>query len=232
MSDDDLDLLEGQQDDADDEVQLLRQLADGLSAAAITTRSIGSAEDVEARAAAADLMVARSEALRNDFTTLHDVEDSDLEPIREIKPDLFATVSAKRDEMLERQAAVQARIDEDNRVAALNEEQRAQELAAIQDQAAYEDRVRAANEVIETANREGVRAVHPITQQVVTVHERLPEPLKPTVETFHKWRLAQGAERTKIWESLSETEQDLLSVHYGIRGPVGADELQSLKGDE
>jgi hypothetical protein len=232
--DDDLDLDIGSAPDPDE---------DRLTRVAEITRAMGSrafadgvmAKTVEERDALfekAKQLDERATQIEEDVWSTADLSDADVALVREVESqsELADEVDEIRREAADRRAREEEQERERQELASLEDPERERRLALAQEAADYKNRVHAVNQIIEAANQEGVPAIRPTTNEPVVVHgDRVPEPLKGTYQTFHRWVQAPGHERTRIWNSLSQIEQDLLSTLYGVRGPVTPDELSSLK---
>jgi hypothetical protein len=233
--DDDLDLDQdtGSTPDPDEErltrvTDLVRALGSRAWADAVLAATT---EERDALFEKAKQLDERAEYIETYLVSTAGLQETDVTLLREAQqPELADQIDQVRQEAADRHAREAGRERERQELASLEDAEREKRLAAAQEEADYENRVHAVNQVIEAANQEGTPAIRPTTNEPVVVHgDRVPEALKATYDTFHRWVGAPGHERTKIWNGLSQLEQDLLSTVYGVRGPVDPDELSSLK---
>jgi hypothetical protein len=118
-------------------------------------------------------------------------------------------------------------LGEAERLATQSDEERAAYAVA---KAEAEDHARRVTDVEEFLHIDGVRAISPLTGQVVTVlADDMPENLQAVRDRFHEWQQLPGSERGAYLASLPQVMQDALGVTYGVREPVDISEIPSLQ---
>jgi hypothetical protein len=237
--------LSGQQDQGE---QLLQEYANALDRARLTTLTVGTAEDAETRRTAADVMGRKVNEVRDgNVWDPADLSRDDVAPIEEFEPQLAQEILGRIEKREAREAAEQARAAEQTRIEALNEEQRAVELAQIQEAADLDRRKRRVEEFLQF---EGVEAIDPLSGQVVKVpmvtrkHPLsgvlvmgedkqqvfgVPEHLEQVTQAYKTWVSLPGHKRSDYLASLPEVMQDALSVVYDVAPPLNLDELPQTK---
>jgi hypothetical protein len=156
--------------------------------------------------------------------------------VREPKPELADELDRRRQVREGERVAQQAREAEQTRLDALDDQERAAQLASAQETAQFEQQRRDfedwMNDLVEKG--ELVRAVHPLknTVELVPPDGRTPPSLRPVVDLFHQWHELPIHDRENWWAQRTQAEKDALSVMYQVHEPVGINQIPALRENQ
>jgi hypothetical protein len=132
--------------------------------------------------------------------------------------------------------AIEARKAEQDRLDALSDQERAAELAAAQETAAFEQQRRDFNDWMDSLVESGelTREVNPFSHriQMVPPGGHTPPSLQHVVDMFHTWHELPIHERERWFAERTQAERDALSVFYEVRPPADIDEIPALQESE
>jgi hypothetical protein len=158
--------------------------------------------------------------------------------VREKNIELADEIDRRRQVRDAERVARQAREAEQTRLDALNDQERAAQLAAAQETAQFEQQRRDFEDWMNTLVEKGelVRAVHPLKRtgqvQLVPPDGRTPPSLQPIVDLFYEWHDLPIHDREDWWAQRTQAEKDALSVMYQVHEPVGINQIPALQENQ